>query len=54
MKRAHRKWQRRAWVLLAPAAAAVIALALLWRSDVPTNADWPGFLAPATQAGSKG
>jgi len=51
MKRAHRKWQRLAWLLLAPSAAAVIALALLWRSDVPANTDWPGFLAPASQTG---
>jgi hypothetical protein len=45
-------WQRRVWLLLAPSAAVVIALALLWRSDVPANADWPGFLAPASLAGS--
>lgn len=51
MKRAHRKWQLRAWLLLAPSAAVVIALALMWRSDVPANADWPGFLAPAAQTG---
>ena len=51
MKRAHRKWQQRAWLLLAPGAAAVVVLALLWRSDVPANADWPSFLAPASLTG---
>jgi hypothetical protein len=51
MKRTHRKWQRRVWLLLAPSAAAVIILALLWRSDVPANADWPGFLAPVSLTG---
>ncbi len=51
MKRAHRKWQRRAWLLLAPGAAAVVVLALLSRSDVSANADWPGFLAPASNTG---
>ncbi len=51
MKRAHRKWQRWVWLLLAPSAAAVVTLALLWRSDVPANVDWPGILAPASQAG---
>ena len=51
MKRAHRRWQRLAWLLLVPGAAAVVALALLWRSDVPANADWPIFLAPASLTG---
>ncbi len=51
MKRAHRKWQRMAWLLLAPGAAVVVVLALLSRSDLPANADWPGFLAPTLQAG---
>jgi len=51
MKRAHRRWQRLAWLLLVPSAAVVVVLALLWRSDVPANADWPGILAPASQTG---
>lgn len=51
MKRVHRKWQRRAWLLLAPSAAVVVVLALLWRSNVPANADWPGILAPASLNG---
>jgi len=51
MKRSHRKWQRLAWLLLAPSAAVVVALALSWRSDVPANAAWPGFLAPASLTG---
>lgn len=52
MKRAHRKWQRLAWLLLAPGAAVVVVLALQWRSDLPANRDWPTFLAPAGQTGS--
>lgn len=53
MKRVHRKWHRRAWLLLTPAAAVVTWLALVSRADVPANADFPAFLekALATESG---
>jgi hypothetical protein len=41
VKRAHRRWHRRVWVVLAPALAAVLLLSLWLRSDWPTNADVP-------------
>ena len=52
MKRGHRKFQRRAWLLLAPLLAAVIGLALLWRSAEPRNTGLPAVLvAPAAGQG---
>jgi hypothetical protein len=47
MKRGHRRWQRLLWLLLTPAAAAVLVLALLWRVAEPTNTALP----PAATAG---
>ena len=53
MKRAHRRWHRLAWLLVAPAVAAVLGLAVGLRSAVPANADLPPSLAatPAAEGG---
>lgn len=52
MKRAHRRWHRRAWLTLAPALAAVLLLSLWWRSDWPSNADVPAPAATSSKTGS--
>lgn len=52
MKRKHRQWQRRAWLLLAPAAGAMLVLALMYRQDVPANIEWPAFLVAPVAARS--
>lgn len=52
MKRVHRKWHRRAWLMVAPAAALLITLALWHRAEAPVNNTWPAVLAaPAVKAG---
>ncbi len=52
MKRAHRQWHRLAWLVLTPLVAAVVGLALAWRSAEPVNADLPAvLLAPAAKEG---
>jgi hypothetical protein len=52
MKRVHRRWHRLLWLLLTPAAAAVVVLALLSRAALPTNTDLPSaVLAPAATPG---
>jgi hypothetical protein len=51
MKRKHRQWHRLAWLLLTPAAAAALVLALLWRVAEPVNKGLPALLAaPAAKA----
>jgi hypothetical protein len=52
MKRVHRRWHRRAWLLVTPAAAVVLWLALVSRADMPANADFPAFLKKALAKGS--
>jgi hypothetical protein len=52
MKRAHRRWHRWAWLTLAPASAAVLALSLWWRSDWPANTDLPAPAAAPLQSAS--
>jgi hypothetical protein len=52
MKRTHRRWHRRAWVLLAPVLLLVIGLAMALRPAEPHRADLPASLqAPATGQG---
>lgn len=48
MKRAHRRWHRLAWLILAPAVAAVLLLSLGWRKDGPSNANVPAPTAAAS------
>ncbi len=53
MKRAHRKWHRRTWLVLAPLLAVVIGLALVSRVAEPVNSELPAFLvAPAAKQGN--
>jgi hypothetical protein len=52
MKRSHRRWHRRVWLLLAPLLLLVIGLAVLLRNAEPRNAALPAtLLAPAAQQG---
>jgi hypothetical protein len=47
MKRAHRRWHKPAWLVVAGVSATVLALALGLRSPVPVNADLPSSPAAA-------
>jgi hypothetical protein len=52
MKRSHRQWHRRVWLLLAPLLVAVMGLLLLARTELPINAELPTALVPpAAQQG---
>jgi hypothetical protein len=52
MKRAHRRWHRRAWPVAAAIAAVVIGLALAVRQAVPTNTTWPASIRAAASGGT--
>ena len=41
MKRSHRQWHRRVWMLLLPLLVVVLGLATWWRSAEPVNSALP-------------
>ena len=45
MKRTHRQWHRRGWMLLLPLLAAVLGLAVWWRTAEPVNSALPAAAA---------
>lgn len=53
MKRAHRRWHRRAWLLLAPVLVAVLGAAVVVRTGEPRGTDVPAPLhaAPVAEGG---
>lgn len=53
MKRAHRRWHRLAWLLLAPVLVAVLGVAAIVRTVEPASADVPAPLhaAPVAEGG---
>ena len=53
MKRNHRQWHRRVWMLLLPLLAAVLGLAVWWRSAEPVNGTLP-HTVPAPVAAQGG
>ena len=53
MKRAHRRWHRRGWLVWAAVLLVLIVAALWARTAVPANADWPAALVGSTPPESR-